>query len=1267
MLGWLPPFRKHAKNGEKTIHELWAKGIKLLKAETGDGEGLAVVDDLLSSLSEADYHAISSLSNDQVFASIAAAKQLSAIQLSMANERKLEDTLVELHHTAKGQRRAEVKDIKGEVARRVWIKKLIDRSKKNKLLYFPNEPCAGFVRLPPSEAREVLVKEDRRQLASQLVKDNAELKKLASLRKTAQTNWEERGLHTLHLCCGLATWKVSADEPAPPNVPIILIPMRIAGKGTKDIYVMRAAGEPKINLALVEVLGEMGFKISADTLLDAACGRTPPPPGATPPDFSIQEGAFILGNFSFEKLSMVQDISGNSVQQWIANDLVAATWDRAARERLRATQRPPKGAGDSAPAQPLDGMMALMSPEQTLHSCQASVFDERSPNDEYMVMDADSSQLQAVYAVASGQNTVIQGPPGTGKSQTITNIIATLVAQGKSILFVAEKRAALEVVHERLKSVGLGHLAIDMHGKSTSRAAIYAQLEEALVASREAETVTEEAGEDVRHIHSAFEARRQCLDAHVSALHRTTFPPSDLTPFQLANKLQELRHVSSGVQWKEVHTLQPEAVRHLLREVSRPHFRELFLRTHQSLWNGATLTPTFGRDAVLQLVNSMITNLQTVHNSACRLADVAHFGAPTTLREAESLLELLRGVNAMLVPYHENVYNEDLAEHAACFESEGETPLLPTTVRVWIGAEGKRCRVWRQLAGHHKQGGRGLSWDQLGKDIRGMAAHCKMWQSLSIAHSGQSARPRAVANGTDDHSVLHAYDSMQELRRQLRILHEDVKPQVPKLDSLTMTEGLQRLHTLREQERVLVDLQPLCANEVELSAQGMDTLVEEIRSQKVSPEHWVDIFDKAYYYSCFRKVIEKEPLLSRFHGRTHEGVRDDFVRRDLDRLRLAAQRVRAAHAANVRKQQKQFQKMTGLVMSQLCKKQGHIPLRTMMKEASSVLTAICPCWMVSPLSVSELIGAERQYFDVVIVDEASQVLPENAIASLMRARQMVVAGDSKQLPPSNFFSADSGEDETMEEAGSARVGVEEGGVMSAGFESLLDLASSFLASRYLSWHYRSQDESLIQFSNQFFYSGKLVTFPAPRTNRQLALAHERMTSPAREVDHVVAQVVQHIRYQLIRPAGDRETIGVITLGQDHRQRIEAAITLAMRGEPPEALAMTDPSNRDALFVKNLEGVQGDERDVIILTIGYPASTNFGPLACKVPYGASPTARLCPATRVQPMHQVADAVENDGEDVGGDGAGSHSRGLLLHFIRLSISCNLQFVARAEYAP
>jgi superfamily I DNA and/or RNA helicase len=256
-----------------------------------------------------------------------------------------------------------------------------------------------------------------------------------------------------------------------------------------------------------------------------------------------------------------------------------------------------------------------------------------------------------------------------------------------------------------------------------------------------------------------------------------------------------------------------------------------------------------------------------------------------------------------------------------------------------------------------------------------------------------------------------------------------------------------------------------------------------------------------------------------------------------------------------------------------------------------------------------LLDGGKRYFDIVVFDEASQILQEEAVPSLYRAEQVVVAGDRHQLPPTTFFAtAVEGEDDIQEDDVDARDALATASAAIGGFESLLGTLEAFLPNWLLEWHYRSEDERLITFSNTHIYSGRLVTFPSARGHeaiRHILVPHDpalggQEESASREVEEVVRQVLVHA---MTRP---QESLGVITMGIKHANRVQAALDRSIELRP-DLSDFFSLDREERFFVKNLETVQGDERDAIILSIGYGKSANgdlphrFGPLTQDVGY------------------------------------------------------------------
>jgi very-short-patch-repair endonuclease len=365
---------------------------------------------------------------------------------------------------------------------------------------------------------------------------------------------------------------------------------------------------------------------------------------------------------------------------------------------------------------------------------------------------------------------------------------------------------------------------------------------------------------------------------------------------------------------------------------------------------------------------------------------------------------------------------------------------------------------------------------------------------------------------------------------------------------------------------------------------GLGQLLDELVRRDTDADEAAQMLRFSWYSSLMDEYRLRVPHLAQFVGRHHSRIVDEFRKADADHFRLNAQRVRRNVAERLRAVRDANPHQNTTVLGEAKRKRGHMPIRKLVTKAPDVLLAARPCWAMSPIVVSRLLPAQR-LFDLVIFDEASQVEPYDAMASIMRGRQLVVAGDDRQLPPTTFFRSTlqggSGEDDEDEDLPS--------GPQLGDFESILKCLATFIPhSHILTWHYRSQDERLIAFSNHVIYHDALVTFPGRDIESPLrAEVVDGRAAPGQsgyireEVDRVVELILQHVREH------PTESLGVITMGITHANRVEAALRNASRQQP--ALAeyierMTGPGQR--LFVKSLERVQGDERDAIILTIGY---------------------------------------------------------------------------------
>ncbi len=375
-------------------------------------------------------------------------------------------------------------------------------------------------------------------------------------------------------------------------------------------------------------------------------------------------------------------------------------------------------------------------------------------------------------------------------------------------------------------------------------------------------------------------------------------------------------------------------------------------------------------------------------------------------------------------------------------------------------------------------------------------------------------------------------------------------------------------------------------------AVGLESLIEEAAAAGVAPNDVPAAIERTVLTGWLEQTIRKDDRLANVSAGKRDSRVAEFRRLDAELLTDSAFRV--IEACSARLPRGGFGG-SGLILREANKKSRHLPVRTLLERTGQIVTRLKPCLMMSPLSVSQYIPADWT-FDVVIFDEASQIPPQDAINCVYRGSQLIIAGDDKQLPPTSFF----------ELAGNDEVEVDDD-IELDDFESVLGLAkaSELLADLGLRWHYRSRHEDLITFSNHRFYEGDLVTYPgAVAAGPALGVKHHlvpdgiyhrsgRRDNP-REAERVAQIVAEHVR------TSPELSIGVVALSSSQAEAIEDAVDRIRRDDP--RLDKAFRSDRlDGFFVKNLENVQGDDRDIIILSIGYGPDAsgrltmNFGPM------------------------------------------------------------------------
>jgi very-short-patch-repair endonuclease len=392
---------------------------------------------------------------------------------------------------------------------------------------------------------------------------------------------------------------------------------------------------------------------------------------------------------------------------------------------------------------------------------------------------------------------------------------------------------------------------------------------------------------------------------------------------------------------------------------------------------------------------------------------------------------------------------------------------------------------------------------------------------------------------------------------------------------------------------------------------GLGAFIDAMLGMHPFPQTVAQIFERRFYTLWLDRVWRESPILKQFHGETQERTIQRFRKLDVEHAKLARQRLhtllaqqRGAAVSFARLSVDDDVSEAVIALKREVNLKRHRSIRHIVRRVAPALIELKPCWMMSPLSVSQFVETGAQLFDLVIFDEASQVCAEDAICAILRGKQLIVVGDSKQLPPTRFFTktlADEDDEDDDKESGEERAERER-------VESILDecQGSGFL-SRSLRWHYRSRHESLIAFSNHHFYHDDLITFPSPDARHEdgIRFVHvkdgvydrSRSRTNRREAERVVDLVTASLREQ------PDLSVGVVALSEAQQRAIRDVIEGRLRSSPDLQAWQQEllEENPAGFFVKNLESVQGDERDVIILSIGYGPDAsgniyqNFGPV------------------------------------------------------------------------
>lgn len=1203
----------------------------------------------------------------------------------------------------------------------IWSGKLLDLSKRNRLLnYKPRK--TGTVRLDnniydffSSIQTDPLFISNIPEAGSDLSEDEQliiekrkkeQLKSLEKIRKDERAHFNEFGFHITYLVFGMIEWQEN-DQAKSFESPFILVPVEVITEGRNQPYYIhfREDHQIHINPVLIKKFEDDFGLIIKDEWLENSLPEIFQKMSSVlkSTGWTIKE-TVLLDIFNFQNFVIYKDLETN--RQLFADNKFIQLLTEESSERNREFR------------------------EQYSKTIDLNM---QKSSDNLQLLDADSSQLEAILRARRGDSFVLQGPPGTGKSQTITNIIGEALWQGKKVLFVSEKKAALDVVYNKLKAKQLDKFVLTLHDAKQQKSAIIEQIKETVVLPKQLQQVNQESFNQLDQVSSDLNVYSELLNskdiksgwtAHelygkVAKYSDVSYKSFRIPELLLTYNREQVDLLFNDVQlladsykdntrsplenpWQclkgKLSLIQKDEVLDLIAKFSDLSITYFGLREELEEYLGSDFNDWSYIDDYKQLKSlhdskpldtdwSWYFSYGKVLNDVLELRKVAE--REKSFSEEEKRLER---ANQELEFRITQLFESEVFE---CANVEKDLKRLNyefgSPIKRLLSSDYKKLiKSYRLLTKQLK-----LTYEDLVANLEYLSEYRKNKSELAIIHENSAV----CANQAD------------KLRNQLAIVLDNFPKDMP-IDNLNEVfdwlESVSNFHRVTQLirgdklELFMTSGEDYIAIVDKLSKQFIEFLTQYNSSYRqfksfFSGEynHWKDVFSytagldfsdyealmnyryqkeklietynlnefidvieesaisrddiplifKKYYYYFLSEYLFKEESFARIRAFSHLEKTNQirrFVELDKQLMELAQRRLYNYLINQLPDiNDHLFHDEKSLLLREFNKKRNFLPTRQLIEKLPNILPLYKPCVMVSPLTVSTYFSSNTDWnFDLVIFDEASQVKIEYAIGSIARAQQLIVAGDSKQMPPTAFFSSgDQNEEELLED-----------GTDISDLESILDELSAILPETYLDWHYRSQDESLISFSNYKFYNNRLLTFPSERLseNSNVKFTHiedgiwESRRGNLIEAKKVVEQIIWYADNE------PTKSLGVVAFGINQATLIEEELE-KFRLLNPRYDAYFDENKADSFFIKNLENVQGDERDIIIISVGYAKQSNgkltmnFGPLTKT---GGERRLNVAVSRARETMHVISSIR---GTDISMDGSSNANRQVFRDFL------------------
>ena len=967
------------------------------------------------------------------------------------------------------------------------------------------------------------------------------LRSARAIRDKARELAQERGIDTAMLAIGIATW-ANPFAAHRPTAPVLLRPATVVARDPAETdFVIEVSTEASVNPVLLHALDtQLGLRFGLDSLRDRA-GKLRYlqvverlrefAPAHVVDGFSISHRA-MLGTFAVEPDAAVADLEALA-PELDAHDVVAA---------LAGDEQAVRNAASHAPDRPLR-----------------------------LVLDADPAQSDVVAAVAAGRNLRVDAPPGTGRTQTIVNLIGELVASGQRVLVVGSKRASLTAMLDRLTSAGLDDVVLDLSSVQATREAVNTVIETAqrLGPSQGDETdgpagpVAEPASPE--HEPADDRALRRYFDAlHVGR------DPWDCSAYDLmaaiaaadpeartAARLQGDALVQYGVGTRE-------GLRVKLRAYAE--LGGLAAAVEITPWSGAEVPTTAAAERIRSTVDELrTTTLPELRNAATRACVEVGLTGPASPADAFAAVDLLTSVAGTLDEFQPDIWSAPLDEFVVATANRRERALHSR--RMGLVA---RRRIRLQIRDMQANPSARLARADVNSRLVSVQEQLAEWR--------QRARDTRLPR-TGPH-LPAAVRAAAAARAGLQVLAE-ARPDLADIHELPFAELAGRLAELAGAADVLMALPRLAELRSDLEAAGLGDLLGELTRRDAGADVAEAAFAYCWQSSVLDQVLAADPALGRFDRAENERR---LAARRLSPEESAVGPVLAGRAARFAQVADEHEGQAAVILESAHTHSGPRSLPELVAAAPDITLATMPCWVMPPLAVPTLLP-KRRLFDVVIIEDAGQISPAEAVPAIARADRVVLIGDREQLTSPGFTTAIEPITESDDQPSTYEM-------FTNGTEhpaSVYEALAPALPRLPLLTEYRIREDRLAAYASRRAYGDRLAVIPsaaAPRLSHELVTADDDagVDSSEAEVRRVVEMVFEHAR---TRP---HESLGVITLSRPHAARIDASLRAALIRAPDVAPFLRD-DREEPFFIKDVDRVCGDVRDAIILTLGYGRSVD----------------------------------------------------------------------------